>query len=116
MVVVNLDLDLLYGLRLLSMFDLVDGVSVVVLGLVETNLFLKLPKFNIFFTNYRKFVSVGHFHIQFYDITNRSLLIRFFSLGSFNWSILFVQYHLKIMSNNIMIDDLEIVDHEMSSE
>lgn len=39
----NLDLDLLlYGLRFLSTFVLLDGVvSVVVLGLVETNLLLK---------------------------------------------------------------------------
>lgn len=93
--VVNLDLDLLYGLRLLSMFDLVDGVSVVVLGLVETNLFLQLPKFNIFFTIYRKFVSIGHSHIQFYDITNHFLLIRFFSLGSFNLSIFFCSVSLE---------------------
>lgn len=44
MVVVNLDLDLLlYGLRFLfSTLVLLDGVvSVVVLGLVETNLLLK---------------------------------------------------------------------------
>lgn len=44
MVVVNLDLDLLYGLRFLSTLALLDGAVsvVVVLGLVETSLLLKI--------------------------------------------------------------------------